>query len=45
MMAFGFLANERLKREKHGNLSLALLAQNGDEAALKKQFDEWERDF
>lgn len=44
MAAFAFLATKRMNRESHRELSLLTLAQGGDEKALKKVFDDWEKD-
>jgi len=44
MAAFTFLAVKRKNREDHASLSLMLLAQSGDEKAVKKQLETWERD-
>ena len=44
MSAFTFLATKRVHRESHAQLSLLWLAASGDSKAVKKQFDEWERD-
>lgn len=44
MAAFTFLATKRINREKHAQLSLLTLAASGDEKAIKKQFDDWEKE-
>jgi len=44
MAAFTFLAVKRQNREAHSTLSLMLLAQSGDEKAVKKQLETWEKD-
>lgn len=44
MSAFMFLAGKRKSREDHSALSLMLLAQSGDEKAVKDQFAIWEKD-
>lgn len=44
MSAFTFLATKRLNREHYADLSMLTLAASGDEKAIKKQFDTWEKD-
>jgi hypothetical protein len=44
MSAFMFLATKRLHRENYVTLSLLLLAQSGDEKAVKRQLEEWEKE-
>jgi hypothetical protein len=44
MAAFMFLAVKRKDRESHTALGLLVLAQN-DPQAVKKQFDDWEKDM
>jgi hypothetical protein len=44
MAAFTFLATKRLNRENHTTLGLLTLAQSGDDKAIKKQFEDWEKD-
>ena len=44
MSAYTFLAVKRKNRENHTALGLLVLAQSGDEKAVKKQFEDWERD-
>lgn len=45
MAAFAFLASKRVDRENYNALGLLTLAQSGDDKAVKKQFDTWEKDF
>ena len=44
MSAYTFLAVKRKNRENHTSLGLLGLAQSGDEKAVNKQFEDWERD-
>ena len=44
MSAYTFLAVKRQNRENHTALGLLVLAQSGDEKAVKKQFGDWEKD-
>lgn len=44
MAAFTFLAVKRQNREQHAQLSLLCLSQSGDDKAIKKQFEDWEKD-
>jgi hypothetical protein len=44
MAAYAFLAVKRQNRETHRDLSILLLAQSGDEKAIKKQLEDWEKD-
>lgn len=44
MSAYTFLATKRQNREKHSHLSLLTLSASGDEKAIKKQFDDWEKE-
>jgi len=43
LAAYTFLATKRLQREHHATLSLMLLAQSGDEKAVKRQLEDWEK--
>lgn len=44
MAAYTFLAAKRRNRENHTALGLLQLSQSGDEKAIKKQFEDWEKD-
>jgi hypothetical protein len=44
MAAYTFLAVKRMGRENHTALSLLWLAQSGDDKAVKKKFEDWEKD-
>lgn len=44
MAAFTFLAVKRGNRENHTHLSLLNLAGSGDDKAIKKQMETWERE-
>jgi hypothetical protein len=44
MAAYTFLAVKRMNRENHTALGLLWLAQSGDDKAVKKQFEDWEKD-
>jgi hypothetical protein len=44
MAAYTFLAAKRKDRESHTALGLLVLAQN-DQKAIKKQFEDWEKDM
>jgi hypothetical protein len=42
--AFCFLIARREDLESHRELSLMILAQSGDEQAIKKQLSQWEKE-
>lgn len=44
MTAYTFLASKRKNRENHMALSLLLLSQSGDQKAVTKQLEDWEKD-
>ena len=44
MAAYTFLAAKRKNRENHTALGLLVLSQSGDDKAVKKQFEDWEKD-